>query len=224
MVAGAWEELLEVERTVQRHFPECVLVGGTAAALHAQHRVSWDVDSVLTDLRERFPSVLAKLEALAGWKTARLMPPVLILENFQGVEVGIRQLRRAAPLETTTIQGVVVPTLGEMVRIKRWLVATRNAVRDYLDLAALADRCGTEAAAHLAPLDRLYPQPAPQASPLQQLLKQLAEPKPYDFDATAETLDGWRELQPRWTNWAHVTSCLQALAVKVLEDCTGGSA
>ncbi len=111
-----------------------------------------------------------------------------------------------------------------MVRIKGWLVATRNAVRDYLDLAALADRAGTAAAAHLAPLDGLYPQPTPSASPLQQLLKQLAEPNPFDFDAKAETLDGWRELQPPWTNWAYVTRSLQSLAVNVLEESAGGSA
>lgn len=39
-----WHRLLEIQQQIQRHFPECVLVGGTAAALHAQHRVSLDVE------------------------------------------------------------------------------------------------------------------------------------------------------------------------------------
>ena len=35
-----WERLLAAERQLQRLVPGAVLVGGTAAALHAGHRVS----------------------------------------------------------------------------------------------------------------------------------------------------------------------------------------
>lgn len=40
--------------------------GGTATAMHAHHRVSPDVDSVLSDLRHRFYVVLGQLESLGG--------------------------------------------------------------------------------------------------------------------------------------------------------------
>jgi len=39
--------------------PDAVLVGGSAAAHHADHRVSFDDDHVVTDLRQRFVLSLA---------------------------------------------------------------------------------------------------------------------------------------------------------------------
>lgn len=149
--------LLAVQEMLQRHFPELVLVGGTASALHAGHRVSLDADHVPSDLRESFDKVLADLEALAGWKTSRAKRPVLILGKLEGVETGIRQLIRQRPLETETIQGIRVPTLPEMLRVKVWLVVTRNQARDYLDTCALANKLGPVSTIKaLASLDALY--------------------------------------------------------------------
>ena len=68
--------------------------------------------------------------------------PVLILGRLTGVLTGIRQLRRTRPLETEEIGGLRVPTLGEMLRIKAWLLATRHTVRDYLDTVVLCERLG----------------------------------------------------------------------------------
>ncbi len=54
-------------------------------------------------------------------------------------------------------QTLRIPTVDEIVRIKGLLVVRRNAVRDYLDVAALADRIGTEETAQiLAQLDAFY--------------------------------------------------------------------
>jgi hypothetical protein len=68
----AWESLLESLCRLQRLLPDAVLVGGTASVLHAGHRLSYDHDHVISDLRERFDIVLAELESVAGWKTARV--------------------------------------------------------------------------------------------------------------------------------------------------------
>ncbi|MCL6563371.1 MAG: hypothetical protein K6U87_10220 [Firmicutes bacterium] len=212
-----WDRLLETERLIQRFFPECMLVGGTAAAPHAHHRISLDVDSVMRNLREQYPQVLARLEALSGWRTRRLRPPVLPLGNFEGVDVGIRQLRRGAPLETEQIAGITVPTLAEMLRIKGWLVVTRNALRDFLDFCALADKLGPRFEAALSPMDLLYPQPVEGCTTLQQLAKQLAEPKPYDFDPAHDSLEAWRALQPPWTDWGYVTDYCRKLAQRVFD-------
>ncbi len=57
---------------------------------------------------------------------------------------GIRQLRRSAPLETEEVEGLRVPTLAEMARIKAWLLATRNTLRDYLDAIVLFERLGPD--------------------------------------------------------------------------------
>jgi hypothetical protein len=43
--------------------PDAILVGGSAAALYAGHRDSYDHDHVLTDLRDRFDVVLGALES-----------------------------------------------------------------------------------------------------------------------------------------------------------------
>lgn len=220
MVATDWERVLETQRLIQAHFPECVLVGGTAAALPVHHRVLFDVNSVLIDLRRRFDDVLARLQDLAGWDTARIRPPVLILGHFAGVDVGIRQLRRAAPLETTTISGIVVPTHAEMARIKGWLVVTRNALRDYLDFAALAAGLGADFLGAMRPLDDLYPQPPRGETTRRQLMKQLAEPRPYDFDPEREghTLHAWRALTPPWTDWDYTLEFCRRLADQMMTD------
>ena len=99
-----WEEVLSWAAHLQRIFPDAVLVGGTAAAIYAEHRLSTDADHVLTDLRARFDLVLAELESVAGWKTARVRRPVQILGSLDGIETGVRQLIREQPLETAEIE------------------------------------------------------------------------------------------------------------------------
>ena len=83
---------------------------------------------------------------MAGWTTARVNRPVLILGSLDGIETGVRQLIRTEPLETTTvsagIQEITIPTEAEILRIKGFLLLRRNATRDYVDFAALADHVG----------------------------------------------------------------------------------
>jgi hypothetical protein len=45
-----WERVLSAAAHLQRILPEAVLVGGTASALYAKHRLSTDADHVLADL------------------------------------------------------------------------------------------------------------------------------------------------------------------------------
>jgi hypothetical protein len=99
-----WEQMLASAAHLQRILPGAVLVGGSATAVYAQHRLSTDADHVLTDLRQRFDRVLAELESVAGWKTARVRRPVQILGNLDGIETGVRQLIRDEPLETVQIE------------------------------------------------------------------------------------------------------------------------
>ena len=223
-----WEDVLRAAAALQDLIPDAVVVGGTAAAIHTGHRRSLDADHVLVDMAERFDDLLAFLEERAEWGTARLRPPVLILGNFQGVETGLRQLRRTAPLETETRTieapggpvAVRLPTLAEMLRIKAWLAVTRNATRDHLDLVALAEtlrqRGGDGAVqAALAPLDALYRDVArdAEASPLLQLGSQLADPRPYDLDAV--DLGRYKGLTVPWRDWAAVLAAAARLAADI---------
>ena len=211
-----WERVLSSAARLQQLLPEAVLVGGTAAGLHAGHRASRDADHVLTDLRSHFEEVLGQLESAAGWKTARVNRPVLILGSLDGIETGVRQLIRAEPLETTTVsvgdQKLTIPTEAEILRIKGFLLLRRNTARDYVDFAALADRIGDAAtAATFERFDRLYPQDSGESA-LQQMLAQLASPKPYDLDGTV--LSEYNHLETRWHDWDAIRAvCAHASAV-----------
>lgn len=222
-----WDAVLAAAAQLQALVPDAVLVGGTAAAHHAGHRISFDDDHVLTDLRERFDQVLEALESSEGWVTARVKRPVLILGSLDGVETGIRQLIRQRPLDLEEIDvgGRVlrVPTLAETLRIKGWLVLVRNATRDYLDLVALAARLGPDAPGAVLALDEYYQD---QVGPCgrriaTQLVKQLADPAPYDLDDV--DLNHYRGLVPRWQHWGHVVEDCRSLAGAVLERGAGGS-
>jgi hypothetical protein len=218
-----WERVLSSAARLQRILPEAVLVGGTASALYAKHRLSIDADHVLTDLRQRFDAVLAELEAVAGWKTARIQRPVQILGSLEGIETGIRQLIRQEPLETTRMDcfgaSVTVPTLAEMLRIKGVLILKRNATRDYLDFVALADALGDERiVAALRRFDWLYPQPN-EESALQQLQIQLADPLPYDLEAM--DLSEYKNLAPRWHHWQEVKTMAMRCAMLIFDQIVG---
>ena len=141
-----WELVLSAATHLQRILPNAVLVGRTASAIHAGHRFSWDADHVLADLRRHFDDVLAQLESVVGWKTARVQRPVQILDSLDGIETGVRQLIREQPLEAMVLdhqgQQLTVPTPEEILRIKGVLILKRNATRDYLDFVALANHLG----------------------------------------------------------------------------------
>jgi hypothetical protein len=215
-----WERLLAAERHIQHLVPGTILVGGTAAAIHAEHRVSMDGDHVVEDLRARFDEVIAALEAVAGWQTERVQRPVLILGQLDGILTGIRQLRRTRPLETTQVAGLRVPTLGEMARIKAWLLVTRHTVRDYLDTVVLFERLGEAGVpAAMRPFDDIYRQPTA-ASPLTEVAERLAGAMPRDVADI--DLQQYRGLLAPWNDWNHVITrgryWAQVVARVVLED------
>ena len=212
-----WEQLLSAAAHLQNVLPGATLVGGTAVAIFAEHRLSRDADHVLPDLRERFDEVLAQLESVAGWRTARVRKPVLILGSLDGIETGVRQLIREKPLETREVAigdvRLVVPTEEELLRIKAVLILRRNATRDYLDFAALSERLGMDRVKQaLQSLDEFYPQPNGESA-LQQLEVQLANPMPYDLEET--NLSEYRNLHPSWHDWNRVKDICETIAVNL---------
>jgi hypothetical protein len=214
-----WEQVLSAAARLQQLLPDAVLVGGTASAIHARHRFSRDADHVLPDLRGHFDEILAQLESVAGWKTARVQRPVQILGSLDGIETGIRQLIREQPLETTAVtygnQTITVPTKEEILRIKSALILKRNATRDYLDFVALADQLGEEKTVKaLSDFDRLYPQ-ANDESALQQLQIQLANPLPYDLEEMR--LSEYKNLALKWQDWKTVKAACSRCATTVFD-------
>jgi hypothetical protein len=214
--------ILDKAAQLQELVPGAVLVGGTAAALHAHHRQSQDNDHVLSDLDERFEAILENLEALGDWSTAKAQPGKIILGELGGIETGVRQLLRKRPLETSKIdvdgKPLVVPTAAEVLRIKAWLALTRNQTRDYLDIAALADHLGLdEAALVLRGIDAYYADVnRRQEAVATQLVRQLSAPRPRDAAVTSQ-LSSYKALDERWHDWSEVASILAELAARMVQ-------
>lgn len=208
---------------LQTVVPDAVLVGGSAAALHAGHRDSFDHDHVLSDLVDRYEAVLEAVEATDGWATSvrASKPPFTIMGSLGGIEAGLRQMRRTRPLETEQFEvepGVVVtvPTPAEALRVKAYLVVQRNVVRDYLDTAALAVHLGDEQATDvLARIDDYYVDRSREpASVLTSLVLALADPSPRDTDVIAE-LPRYKGLAERWHDWRDVVAVCRELALRL---------
>lgn len=215
---AVWESTARLQELV----PDAVLVGDSAAALYAAHRDSYDHDHVVADLRNRFDIVLEALESEGDWVTNRVQPGKLILGRLGDIEAGVRQMIRARPLETTEItlasgRTLRVPTAEETLRIKGFLIVRRNQTRDYLDVAALADRYGPAAAAEvLARLDDYYvDQHGEGRGVAAQVARQLADPRPADASVTRQ-LESYRNLDRRWTDWRQVRAACRELAAAML--------
>jgi hypothetical protein len=201
--------------------PSAVLVGGTAAALHAGHRVSFDHDHVLKDLATHYDKANAALESIAGWRTRRRIRGKLVLGEIDGIDAGLRNQRRSAPLETTAIAApggrtLEVPTIEEMLRIKTFLVVERNATRDYLDVAALSHHLGTSKSVRAVErMRQLYAEFAGEAGDIMvSIVVKLGAPDPYDL--TEVDLSEYKGIIPPWNDWGAVEEQCRALAVAIL--------
>jgi hypothetical protein len=214
--------VLESAARLQAIVPDAVLVGGSAAALWANHRTSFDHDHVLADLNVRFDTILEAIEATEGWVTNRVTFGKIILGELGDIESGVRQLIRSRPLEVTEVelpsgQKLRVPTPEETLRIKGYLIVRRNQVRDYLDVAALADRYGIPPSGQvLARIDMYYTdQRGPDAAGVAtQLARQLADPRPAD-QRTILQLASYKGLDARWATWENVAGVCRALAAEM---------
>lgn len=208
---------------LQEVVPDAVLVGGSAAALHAGHRDSFDHDHVLPDLVDRYEVVLEAVEATEGWATSvrASKPPFTIMGRLDGVEAGLRQMRRTRPLETYEVavgegMSVVAPTPAEALRVKAFLVVQRNVVRDFLDVVALSDHLGHDAAVEiLSGIDEYYDDRSGEpGSVLTSLVIALADPTPRDTDVIDE-LPRYKGLDERYHRWAAVVEVCQTLALRL---------
>ncbi len=208
---------------LQKLVPDAVLVGGSAAALHAGHRDSFGHDHVLADLVDRYAMVLESVEASDGWATSvrASKPPFTIMGRLWGVEAGLRQMRRTRPLEVCEVdlgegRSVVVPTAPEALRVKAFLVVQRNVVRDYLDVVALAKHLGLPTAVGiLSGIDDYYAdRSGEQGSVLTSLVIPLAEPQPRDTEVTEE-LPRYKGLKARYHRWVDVVETCRTLALEL---------
>lgn len=216
-----WEKLLAHAARLQIHVPGAILVGGTASAYHAGHRLSVDHDHVIQHLERNYDQSFAALESIAGWKTRRRVRGKLVLGEADGIDAGLRNQRRTAPLETVDVsiapgRSLKLPTVEEMLRIKSFLTVERNATRDYLDVAALSDHLGIrKSVVALERMNELYGEFAGASGDiLTTVVTQLALPAPYDL--TDVDLNEYKGIIAPWNNWTAVEKQCSDLATAVV--------
>jgi len=208
---------------LQAKVPSAILVGGTAAALHVGHRISFDHDHALRDLSTRYDEAIVALESIVGWRTKRRVKGKLVLGEIDQIDAGLRNQRRSAPLETTTIKvprggELKIPTIEEMLRIKTFLVVERNATRDYLDVAALSHHLGLPKSVRaLERMNELYAEFAGEGGDvLITAIVKLSNPDPYDL--TDVDLTEYKGIIAPWNDWRAVEKQCLSVAVALLRQ------
>jgi hypothetical protein len=216
-----WENLLAHAARLQTKVPGAILVGETAAALHARHRYSVDHDHVVKDLQKGYDKAFAALESIAGWKTSRRIRGIMVLGEAGGIAAGVRNQKRSAPLQTIDVpiakgRTLCVPTVAEMLRIKAFLLVERNATRDYLDVAALSHHIGTQqSVAALESMNELYGEFAGEGGDmLTSIITKLAAPDPYDL--TDVDLAEYKGIIAPWNDWRAVETRCRSIATAIL--------
>jgi hypothetical protein len=182
-----------------------------------------DHDHVIKDLGKNYDKALTALEPIVGWRTKRRVRGKMVLGELHGIDAGLRNQKRSAPLETTTIKlrggrQLELPTVEEMLRIKAYLVVERNATRDYLDVAALSDYMGiAKSVAALQSMNELYREFAGEGGDmLTTVVVKLTNPDPYDL--TDLDLSEYKGIVAPWNDWRTVEKQCRALAVALLRD------
>jgi hypothetical protein len=215
-----WETLLAHAALLQTKIPAAILLGGTAAAVHAGHRISFDHGHVVKDLAKNYDAAIVALESIAGWHTHRRVKGKMVLGNVNKIGAGLRNQRRSAPLETTEIlvdgRRLRLPTIEEMLRIKSFLLVERNATRDYLDVAALSHHIGlAKSTAALERMDELYADFEAEAGDLlTAVVVKLSLPDPYDL--TDIDLSEYKGIVAPWNSWRVVQAQCASLAAALV--------
>lgn len=219
-------EVVKAGVKANREVPGSIALGGTICSLYVHHRISTDIDFVLSDLSKRFNEIREHLFDLPEWKEARVNFPVLILGSLDGFEIGYRQLRRSAPIETQIIETpdgpLVVPTSQELLRIKAFLTYNRNYTRDFFDFAEMSCLFEIpEIVGILSSLDEKYGWDK-QPTVIVEVIKKLISPNPHDLYNAKHGFDQLRFLEPKLKTWDAVADrCReigQALSVRILAD------
>jgi RND superfamily putative drug exporter len=151
------------------------------------------------------------------WR-GRLSVAIDALENQKGAKrnSGNRpKYERRSPVETTHVQlptgdRLQVPTGAETLRLKGYLIMSRNSSRDFAEFADMVETLEPETAAVvLSGMDRYYGCQAPRQQWIaSQLVRRLADPHPADFTDEPEFQEDWDEVRQR---------CM-SVAVAMLEE------
>ncbi len=164
----------------------------------------------------------------AAPRAVRPVHPVTLWRNRLSValdaletdaETDHSMFERRSPVETTHVQlptgdRLQIPTGAETLRLKGYLIMSRNSSRDYAEFAELVDTMEAETAALvLAGMDRYYCCQSPRRQWIAtQLVRRLADPHPSDLDD-----EHWPGPDAK-ADWEVVRQRCLTVAVAMLEE------
>jgi heme transporter len=164
----------------------------------------------------------------AAPRTARPVHPVTLWRGRLSVALDALEteaeteeptFERRSPVETTHVQlptgdRLQIPTGAETLRLKGYLIMSRNSSRDYAEFAELVDTMEAETAAVvLAGMDRYYCSQSPRRQWIAtQLVRRLADPHPSDLDD-----DRWPGSDSK-ADWEEIRQRCLSVAVAMLEE------
>jgi hypothetical protein len=212
-----WRHYAEYRRAAQVS-PQPLGPGGPVSPGAAPSKL---LDRYIPLNAERVLQDLHQLELFARSSTSSRIGTAMWHGHLDGIETGIWECIRTVPLEFTAADHIGVgvctgvPTETETLRIKSMLILLRNAAQDYREFAALASHMGVERSVDaLIGLDQIYAQ-TNGASPLQQLLAQLADARPFDATPPTRYENDWPT--PQEPDWLAVQRICAHLATTIFD-------
>lgn len=108
------------------------LAGGTAAALHLGHRLSFDLDFFGPDSFDS-SSLAGQLADMGQFRLDRIAPDTLLGE-LKAVKISFFRYRYALVVEPILALGVRIASLQDIAAMKLDAVSRRGTKRDFVDL------------------------------------------------------------------------------------------
>jgi hypothetical protein len=130
---AAWQELVELRP------PPAYLAGGTAIAVHLQHRVSRALDFFLSEPVD-MESLYDHLQATGHFVASQVAPGTIngVLGEARVQFLLAETQRNTEPL--TLVGGIPVAGLGDLLAMKLKVVMDKGELRDYFDIMTIEER------------------------------------------------------------------------------------
>ena len=120
---------------------QLVLVGGTALAVHLQHRVSRDLDFFFTDPGVDLAALRRALEGLPGGFAVTRESQGTLNGVYSATKVQFLDATTQTPIEEPSVcAGLRIAGMGDILATTVKAIGDRPALRDYFDLKSIEEQ------------------------------------------------------------------------------------
>ncbi len=178
------------------------LVGGTAIAVHLQHRVSRDLDFFLAE-PEELTSLRRALEGLGRFAVTMHREDTLN-GVFNGTRIQFLSATDQQVLEPlAAIEGIRLAALGDLLATKLKVIGDRGELRDYYDAKIIEEKAGRRVEEGIGLFVRRY-RPRDPGAAVRHVLLGLGYfddvgDDPFLPETRDQIADYWRRRQPEIT-------------------------